>query len=111
MDTIAIDTTKFQNMTHHQLKEIEQRLCTLRKDRMKTHITPVKKQHLKPLDDKYIKPLKTQYIKPIDDTLRLVRKYIPKQKYWQFNNVIYGPMTRKEFMQMIKEVSAPPQSG
>ena len=106
----SIDPTVFKTLSVQQLKEIEQKLLNLRKERHKKFIAPQQKQHLKPLIDKFIKPLQQEHIKPINDTLKELRKSMPKTQYWQLqgNNEVFGPMTKNQFIQtMIKPVTKP----
>lgn len=106
----SIDPTVFKSLSLDQLKEIEQKLLTLRKERHKKYIAPQQKQHIKPLMDKFIKPLQHEHIKPINDTLKELRRNMPKSTYWQFqgNSEVYGPMTKNQFVQtMIKPVTKP----
>ena len=98
-----LDTSIFDDMTPKQLRKIEEDLLALRKLRNKQYILPKQKQHFAPLKEKYIKPLKQQYLEPINKVLSQLRKHLPKKtlRYWSFDGKIYGPMSRKEVMQMI----------
>lgn len=101
-----MDSTIFSKLSVHQLKEIEDRLNKLRRERRHKFILPQQRQHVKPLQDKYIKPLNKQYIKPINDTLTELRKYLPQngQSYWEIDGKHYGPMTKREFQKLVKEI-------
>lgn len=101
--TPLLDTSIFEDMKPVQLRKIEEQLLELRKMRNKKFILPQQKQHFAPLKQKYIDPLRAQYLKPINDVLTQLRKHLPKKKlrYWRFDGKVYGPMTKKQMMEMI----------
>ena len=105
---LSLDAKMFGTMKLEELKEIQEQLKAEKKDRTKQHIKPVEKEKVKPIQDQYIKPLKEQYTKPIDKVLKDLKTYLPKQKakkaYITINGQRYGPLTKKEFMEMITEV-------
>jgi len=102
-----IDTTIFSRMTKEQLEEIAEKLKEEKKKRTTEFIKPAEKQYLKPVQDKYIKPLKEKYLKPIDKIMKELKTYLPKEEkpaYMTINGKRYGPLTKKQFVQMIVEV-------
>ena len=105
---LELDSKMFGTMKLEELKEIQEQLKAEKKDRTKQHIKPLEALHIKPLTDKFIKPVKTEFIKPLDKVLKDLKTYLPKQKakmaYITINGQRYGPLTKKEFMEMITEV-------
>jgi len=102
-----IDTTIFSRMSKEQLEEIAEKLKEEKKKRTAEFIKPAEKKFVKPVQDKYIKPLKEKYIKPIDKIMKELKTYLPKQEkpaYMTINGKRYGPLTKKQFVQMIVEV-------
>ena len=99
-----IDTSVFNKMSVAQLKQIEQKLIALRKERQKLFILPKTKQYIKPVKDKHIKPLHSLHIKPINKALKELRKYLPAdKKYWIIGSSKFGPMTKTDLIKLIKE--------
>ena len=107
-ELIKLDTKIFGTMKPDELMELKEILSIARKERMIAHVKPVEKQHVKPVQDRYIKPLKDEHIKPVDKVLKALKTYLPKQKakkaFITINGNRYGPLTKKEFMEMITEV-------
>ncbi len=105
----SFDTTTFESMSIEKLKEVEKQLLNLRKTRTKEYIIPQQKQHLKPLIDKFIKPLRIKHLQQINHTLRILRQHLPssKNRYFRFQDKIYGPMSKKQFNALVTEVPQP----
>jgi len=105
---LTLDSKVFGTLKPKQLNEIMETLKTERKERNKKYITPLTKQHIKPVQDKFIKPVKDEHIKPIDKVVKELKTYMPKKKapkaYITINGQRYGPLTKKEFVEMITEV-------
>ena len=98
----------FENMPKEQLLEIEEMLKDERKSRTAEHVKPLMDEHVKPIVDSIIKPVKKEYITPISKVLKDLKTYLPKQKakpaYISIGGKRYGPMTKKEIIDMITEV-------
>ena len=107
---LQIDPKAFGDMKKEDLLEIKEMLQVERKRRVKDLIKPAEKEHIKPHMDKHIKPLKDQHLKPIDKVLKDLKTYLPKPKgkmaYITINGTRFGPLTKKEFMEMITEVDS-----
>ena len=107
-ELLKIDTKIFGTLKKKELEEIGEQLKQAKKERTKQHITPVKKEKVKPVEDKWIKPLKEEHIKPIDKVLKDLKTYMPKNKpkkaFITINGQRFGPLSKKEFMEMITEV-------
>lgn len=105
---LAIESSVFGTIKKEELLEIQEILKAEKKKRTSELIKPVEKQYVKPVQEKWIKPLKTEHIKPIDKVLKDLKTYLPKQEakkaYITINGNRFGPLTKKEFMEMITEV-------
>lgn len=105
MASNEFDLSVFKKMSTAQLKETQKKLLNLRKQRRKQYVKPIHNQHVKPVHDQYIKPLLNQHISPINSALREITKYLPEEKkMWQIGDKRYGPMTKKELLNLIKIV-------
>ena len=97
----------FSKMSVAQLRQLETELLQMKKARHKQYIAPQQKQHFKPLREKYIKPLIAKYIKPINDTLRELRKNLPKEPktFWSFKGIRINevPITKAELIKQIQQ--------
>ena len=107
---VKLDPQAFGNMKKEDLLEIKEMVTVEKKRRVKEYIKPVEKEHVKPVQDKYIKPLKEQHTKELDKLLKDLKTYLPKPQskkaYITINGTRYGPLTKKEFMEMITEVDS-----
>ena len=105
---LNINTKSFESLKLEQLVEIKETLMSEKKERTKTHIKPLMDQHVKPITDKIIKPVKKEFIAPIDKVLKDLKTYLPKPKPKQafitFGGKRFGPLTKKEIIEMIVEV-------
>ena len=107
-ELLKLDTKIFGTMEREALEDIHDQLKVAKKQRTKQYITPVKKEKIKPLEDKFIKPLKEEHLKPIDKVLKELKTYIPKPKpkkaYITLNGQRFGPLSKKEFIELISEI-------
>lgn len=97
---LKLEANDFEKMSNDELKEINEKLKQERKKRTKDHI--------KPAMDDHIKPLKEQYLKPLNKVTKELKTFLPKppakKAYLTINGQRYGPLTKKEFMDMIVEI-------
>jgi hypothetical protein len=105
---VNLDPKIFGEMKKEELEEIKEMVTVEKKRRVKEYIKPVEKEHVKPVQDKYIKPLKEKHTKDLDKLLKDLKTYLPKKKakkaFITINGTRFGPLTKKEFMEMITEV-------
>ena len=97
---LKLETNDFEKMDNDQLKEINEKL-----KQEKKRLT---KEHIKPLMDEHIKPVKDEFLKPLNKVTKELKTFLPKppakKAYLTINGQRYGPLTKKEFMDMIVEI-------
>ena len=105
---LTLNEESFKNMKKENLLETFEQLKLLKKQKTKDHIKPMVVEKIKPIEDKFIKPLKEKHIKPINKVIKVLKTFLPKlpqkKAYLTINGTRYGPMTKRDFMDMIIEI-------
>jgi phosphopantetheine adenylyltransferase len=97
---LKLEVNDFEKMSGDELKEINEQIKVEKKRRTK--------EYIKPLMDEHIKPVKEEYLKPLNKIHKDLKTFLPspkaKKAYLTINGTKYGPLTKKEFLDMIIEV-------